>query len=135
MYTGLKVFGGIYLVYIAYKIWKIPGLSVVGSDKLPAQSGSLKRAFLLGLMTQLSNPKTAIVFASVFATFLPAEMPPYGYAILCGLAFMFDFIWYATVSVVLSTTKAQQFYSKYSIYISKLAGGFLGFMGIKLVLS
>lgn len=135
LYTGLKVFGGLYLAYIAYKIWKSPGLSVIASDKQPAQPGSLKRAFLIGLMTQLSNPKTAIVFASVFAAFLPAEMPPYGYAILCGLAFVFDFSWYAIVSVVLSTAKAQRVYSKYSVYISKLAGGFLGFMGIKLALS
>ena len=135
LYTALKIFGGLYLAYIAYKIWRSPALTVVAEENPRAKPGSLPRAFLLGLMTQLSNPKTAIVFASVFAAFLPADIPSYGYAILCLLAFVFDFSWYALVSVLLSTAKAQRAYSKYSVYISKLAGGFLGFMGIKLALS
>lgn len=135
LYTGLKLFGGAYLCFIAYKIWQSPSLEVSDNSCPSAKSGSLKKSFLLGLMTQLSNPKTAIVFASVFAAFLPAEVPSYGYLILCVLAFVFDFSWYAIVSVVLSTAKAQRAYGKYSGYISKLAGSFLGFMGVKLALS
>ena len=38
-------------------------------------AGGWRKSFVIGLATQLSNPKTAIWYASVFAAFLPA-IPP-----------------------------------------------------------
>jgi threonine/homoserine/homoserine lactone efflux protein len=78
-YMALKIAGGIYLCYLAYTIWR-------NSDKLmekkTAHSANntpphknIFRLFFIGFLTQLSNPKTAIVFASIFAAFLPEKLP------------------------------------------------------------
>ncbi len=36
---------------------------------------TLRRAFMTGLITQLSNPKIAIVLASIFTALLPQRNP------------------------------------------------------------
>jgi hypothetical protein len=48
--------------------------------KLPGSTS--QRSFWLGLLTQLSNPKTAVVYASVFVSLLPAHMPLWAVLVL-----------------------------------------------------
>ncbi|MBN4055575.1 LysE family translocator [bacterium AH-315-K03] len=132
VYVFLKVIGGLYLCFLAYKIWisaQVPMLN--DTTNQPCRAGVF-RSFFVGLFTQLSNPKTAVVFMGVFAAFLPEQVPSNSYLFVCLLAFIIDASWYCLVSVVLSTKKAQRTYSKYKFYISRVAGGFMGFMGLKL---
>ena len=92
LYALLKIAGGIYLCYLAYKIWKS---SKIQSDEIIENNNvnGVFKSFLLGFITQISNPKTAIVFAGVFAAFLPSEVPAYSYLILCILSFVVDAVW------------------------------------------
>ena len=133
IYTLLKIVGGLYLCFLAYKLWITAQQPVELNTETQPQTTGLVKSFALGLITQLSNPKTAIVFGGVFAAFLPAEVPAYGYLILCVLAFVIDFGWYATVAVVLSTPKAQTGYARFKKYINRAASGVMGLMGLKLV--
>lgn len=64
---------------------------------------SLTRAFLLGLATQLSNPKAAVVYAAIFATFLPQGTTlPIGIALVV-LVFLLETSWYSLVTLVMSS--------------------------------
>ena len=132
MYSGLKVAGGLYLCYLAYKMYKNSN-EVSGLQEQQAKPASLCRMFLRGLFTQLSNPKTAIVFASAFAAFLPATAPQYGYLLVCVTAFLIDTAWYLMVSRLLGSGKSQQLYAKFKKTINRLGAGFMGLMGIKLI--
>ena len=49
-----------------------------------------KQAYRYGLITQLSNPKIAVVLASVFTALLPKEIPNYYYVALPVICFMID---------------------------------------------
>src|SRR3954468_724349 len=70
VYLGLKVAGGLYLIWIAINIWRGARKPLaVAEDDAPSQS-MLLQSFRLGLVTQLSNPKIVIVFSSVFAALL-----------------------------------------------------------------
>jgi threonine/homoserine/homoserine lactone efflux protein len=72
LYVGLKALGGLYLCYLGFLIFrsaKRPLAIVAGSGQ---GSSRPLRSFWPGVTTQVSNPKTAIVYASVFAAFLPA---------------------------------------------------------------
>ena len=133
LYTLLKIFGSLYLGFLAFKLWRsasepMPSRSNVSSNKL-------FRSFILGLITQLSNPKTAIIFAGVFAAFIPQNLPPFSYVLLCTLAFIIDLAWYSLVTVALSTRKAQSIYTRYKTQICKVSAGFIGLISIKLAAS
>lgn len=133
VYLTIKVLGGLYLCFLAYKIWSSDHTSAIQKAGQTDQRRGAIHAFFIGLATQLSNPKAAIAFVGIFAAFLPAEVPSYSYIIFCLLAFTIDTTWYSMVAVLLSTKKAQQAYMKYNKYICRVAGGFIGLMGLKLI--
>ncbi|MFX7764057.1 hypothetical protein ABTK05_20580, partial [Acinetobacter baumannii] len=64
-------------------------------DASPSMS---RRSLWLGLVTQISNPKTAIAYTRVFAAFLPAEtsLPFKGLTLL--LVFLIEAGWYGLVA-------------------------------------
>lgn len=134
LYSTLKIFGGLYLCFLALRLWRHSNIPLDIKKDTVTTTGYL-RLFYVGLVTQLSNPKTAIVFASVYAAFLPENMASHIYVVLCLLAFLIDGGWYVIISLLLSTRKVQNSYSKLKIYIDRMASGFMGFLGAKLIIS
>ena len=134
MYVALRALGGAYLLYLAYKMWKRAAepMKLIAPEE--ANTTNFLKAVLLGLTTQLSNPKTAIIIGSIFAALLPKETPAYSEALLCLLAFTGDIVWYSLVVLLLSTKRAQHAYLRFKRHIDRLAGGLLGLLGVKLII-
>ena len=64
------------------------------------ESNTYKKAFFKGLLVQLSNPKTIIILAGIFAAFLPSNIPAFTYLILFILVFHFNkLISYSIMSI------------------------------------
>jgi threonine/homoserine/homoserine lactone efflux protein len=97
--------------------------------------GTLMRTFLLGLGTQLSNPKTAIVYASIFAALLPRDGPLLLSLLLPVLIFCIEAGWYMIVAVLLSTASPRSAYLRYKVWIDRAAGDVMAALGLKLVAS
>jgi threonine/homoserine/homoserine lactone efflux protein len=134
LYGIFKLFGGVYLLYLAYKIWKHSGESLLMDMKLEKSSKGFFKAMLFGFITQISNPKTAIIIGSIFAALLPKELPAYSELLLCLIAFSIDAIWYSMVVFLLSTKKSQKIYLRFKKYIDRVAGTLLAALGIKIAL-
>ncbi len=135
LYRTFKVLGGLYLIYLAYKILKHSGESLSVDDmKIQKKSKGFIKAILFGFLTQISNPKTAIIIGSIFAALLPQELPSYSEILLCLLAFSIDAIWYCTVVLLLSTNKSQKLYLKFKKYIDRVGGTLLAGLGLKLAI-
>ena len=131
-YLALKIFGGLYLLWLAYKIIKHakePMESTEGS----VNNMSYAQAFRLGLITQLSNPKIAIVLASIFTALLPKEIPTYFYVVLPMLCFFIDAGWYSLVAVALSAEGPRKVYLKSKAIFDRIAGGVMTLLGLKLI--
>ncbi len=135
LYIGLKVIGGIYLCILGYRIYR--------SARDPLEIEQLKddsmqkttSAFLVGLITQISNPKTAIVYASVFAAFLPITISPVlGIAIIVSV-FAIETGWYSIVAAVLAARKPRNIYLAYKAWVDRAAGLVMGALGTKLLAS
>ncbi|MDO6708169.1 LysE family translocator [Photobacterium sp. 1_MG-2023] len=134
LYLTFKILGGAYLCVLAYRIWKI-------SDQPASQAAPLhtqKHAgswLMYGFTTQLCNPKTALVFSSVFAALLPAEVPSGTPYLISAGVFLSNFGWYACVAILLSTEKAQSVYLSFKKAFCRTAGGLLGIFGLKMMAS
>lgn len=134
LYGALKIVGGMYLVYLAYKMWKYSATPLDTHMSLEQKPKSFVKAILFGFATQMSNPKTAIIIGSIFAALLPQEIPPFGTLFVCLIAFIIDVSWYSCVVGLLSTQKAQKIYLRTKKYIDRVAGSVLGALGLKLAL-
>ena len=70
IYIAIKVAGAFYLLYLALSLWKSANHSAKTEDMRQDSGRGMFRSFAVGLMTQLSNPKTAIWYASIFTVLL-----------------------------------------------------------------
>lgn len=133
LYLTLKVAGGVYLIYLAIRIWR--GAKQPLSLEVPTVATAIgfRRSFLIGLATQLSNPKTAIAYGSIFAALLPATMPGWTFAVLLPLIFAIETGWYTVVAVVFSSAPPRAAYLRSKAWIDRIAGGIIGALGIKLI--
>lgn len=131
-YLALKICGGLYLLWMAFKIIKHAKEPIDAGDDVSSQM-SLRRAFTTGLITQLSNPKIAIVLASIFTALLPKEIPTYFYFVLPILCFFIDAGWCSLVAVALSAEKPRKVYLKFKAGFDRAAGAVMTVLGLKLI--
>lgn len=136
LYLLLKIAGGLYLAYLGIRIWRGAGEAREHHSAEPGSgTRSAARSFVLGLTTQISNPKTAIVYASVFAAFLPTA-PTLAFSLgVSALVFAIESGWYALVAVALSAQRPRHAYLRYQGWIDRAAGGVMLALGLKLVSS
>jgi threonine/homoserine/homoserine lactone efflux protein len=139
LYLAIKGLGGAYLVYLGLRIWRgaRQPLAVMqeAGDSPQRLQGRGKRTFLLGLATQVSNPKTAVVYASIFAAFLPREVPLVLALAVPAVIFCIETGWYSIVALALSSAAPRSTYLRYKVWIDRAAGGVMGLLGLRLVWS
>ena len=131
-YLALKICGGLYLLWLAYKIIK-HAKEPIEADQSVSSQMSLRRAFTTGLITQLANPKIAIVLASIFTALLPKEIPTYYYFVLPMLCFFIDAGWGSLVAGALSAEKPRRVYLKFKAVFDRAAGVVMTVLGLKLI--
>jgi threonine/homoserine/homoserine lactone efflux protein len=133
VYTALQVAGAAYLFLIAYRLWKSAPKPLEMADHELVRQNLPRRALLLGLATQLSNPKTAIVYASVFSAILPRHPSLSAVAVMSVTVFAIEFGWYALVAIAFSTGRARQAYARGKKCIDRLAAGAMTALGVKIL--
>lgn len=131
-YLLLKICGGLYLLWLAYKIIRHAKEPIEMQNPALAPM-SLRRAYLTGFITQMSNPKIAIVLASIFTALLPKDIPNYFYVALPVLCFFIDAGWCSLVAVALSAEKPRRVYLKFKAGFDRAAGGVMTVLGLKLI--
>jgi threonine/homoserine/homoserine lactone efflux protein len=134
LYLVLKVLGGLYLAYLGLRIWRSAKepISVVG---VISERTSKLKSLGSGFTTQVSNPKTAIVYASVFAAFMPATQSLAFDLVLIALVFTIETTWYAVVALALSSERPRLTYLRYKTWVDRIAGGVMIALGLKLASS
>jgi threonine/homoserine/homoserine lactone efflux protein len=133
LYLGLKIVGAAYLIYLAIRLWRGAAAPIAAADVAPGRIGSRRRSFALGLATQLSNPKTAMVYASIFTALLPADQPPWLAAIVLPCIFAIEAGWYAIVAVAFSSERPRRGYLRSKRWIDRAAGAVMGLLALKLI--
>jgi threonine/homoserine/homoserine lactone efflux protein len=136
LYLTLKIGGGGYLAYLGYRIWKGAKSPLMVAERCTqGPHHSLKRSFILGLSTQLSNPKTAIVYGSIFASLLPRDVPVVLMVALPIVVFSIEAGWYSIVALLLASASPRDAYLRYKSWVDRAAGGVMALLGIRLVVA
>jgi threonine/homoserine/homoserine lactone efflux protein len=136
LYWLLKVAGGLYLSWIGIRIWRHASEPILGESGVPpVPTRSPIRAFATGLTTQISNPKTAVVYASVFAAFLPEVTSLAFNVAIAAIVFPIETGWYSLVALALSAPGPRSGYLRCKRGLDRLAGCVMVALGLKLMLS
>ena len=135
LYGALKIFGGIYLAYLAIRIYRGANQSMSVDINPATDHHSLGRSFLISFITQISNPKAAIIYGGIFAALLPEKTPFSFYYILPPLVFIVETGWYLVVTLVLSTASSRAVYLRSKSLYDRLAAAAMAGLSIKLLSS
>ncbi|EZQ12509.1 LysE family transporter [Acinetobacter sp. Ver3] len=100
-----------------YKSFK---LDAIDENQLPLKA---EKYFLMGLFTNLSNPKTLIYFSSVFSLALTASAPEMLKIQLAVIIPIQTFLTFTFLMVVLARPKIKQLYQRSGHYIDMASGG------------
>jgi threonine/homoserine/homoserine lactone efflux protein len=71
LYTGIKIIGAVYLLWLAWSAARPGGKSAFTPEQVPAESSG--KLLVKGMMTNLLNPKTAILYITVIPQFVDRE--------------------------------------------------------------
>jgi threonine/homoserine/homoserine lactone efflux protein len=134
LYLILKIAGGAYLMYLGYCIWRGAKKPLAAADGTQPAGGGWRKSFAIAFATQISNPKTAIWYASVFAAFLPNPIPTWMFWSVPPLIFALEAGWYTIVALAFSAAKPRALYLGAKLWIDRFAGGIVGLLGGRLIL-
>ncbi len=134
--TIIKVSGGLYLLWLAYKSFKsasavhdIDAQALAGGPRSPM--GYLVR----GLVIQMTNPKAALAWIAIVSLGLQANAPFWvGAAIVVGTAVLSAVI-HCIYAIAFSTPMMVRVYSRARRWIQSALGAFFAFAGLKLLTS
>jgi len=128
VFLAVKVIGAGYLGYIGYSMIRHAKVAL-GS---PEASKAANSGFLSGFVVQLSNPKTIVVYTSVFAALMPKEPEIW---LLAGLPLtigLIEGVWYAFVAIAFAKSWANRGYGAAKKSIDRLAGTLMILLALRL---
>jgi RhtB (resistance to homoserine/threonine) family protein len=134
LFSIMKAMGGCYLLWL--------GISSILSKKSKLSNTSEKtlvdisgwRAFIIGFLTNVLNPKAMLFFLSLF-TIILNPLPPIWVVLTCALiVFLTALIWFTTVATFLTNAPIQKVFLRFEKPINTLLGFILVYLGLKVLL-
>ena len=130
LFTAMKIVGALFLLWIAWQIFRHAAEPVDLGGNGEDHGGN---PILKGFTTQMSNPKPAVFFGSIFVAMLPAAVPLWLTAALIAVVTFNEFWWYTIVALFFGTVPVRRFYLRAKAWIDRATGLFLGALGLRLL--
>ena len=137
LYQGVKLVGAAYLLFVGLRMilgaWRN-----TASGPGPAaarRSACGGRAFRFGLLTDLSNPKAAAFFTSLFAVAVPPTAPLWFDVLIVATVVVIAGGWYALAACLVSLEQVARVYRRSQRAITAVTGAVFVALGARLALS
>jgi len=146
LYRALRLLGAAYLVYLGLRLlragWRRPGAATLRALPVPENPPPAppparpplggRNPFVAGLLTTLSNPKSAVFWTSAFLVAVPPHAPAWVYAAIVATIAVQSALWYGAVALLFSTGPARQSYLRLARWLDLVAGGVMIALGLKI---
>lgn len=128
-YVALKIVGGAYLVWIAFKMWRH------ALDPLPDPAESSRgMGFLGGMVLNLSNPKPALFYSAVLLSIFPAFLTAGDKLAIYATAVSVELAFYTALATLMALPWLRRRYYAAKFWIDRAAGLAIGLLGLSLIL-
>lgn len=136
MLTVLKILGGLYLLWLAYKAFRS---AMKGNDAhlatIIGQNLSWRKLYLRGLGIHLTNPKAILAWISLLSLGLPPGAPPSVIGIYIAGCLTIGFLTFNGIALLFSMGPVLRGYRKARRYIEASMGAFFAFAGVKMLMA
>lgn len=131
LFVGMKVAGALFLLWIAFQIFRHANAPI----EMGESNGEAMRRnpFVRGFLTQISNPKVAVFFGSIFVAMLPQDVPTWMMLALLAIVTTNEVVWYVLVALCFGSTPVRRFYIGAKKWIDRVTGLFLGALSLRIL--
>jgi threonine/homoserine/homoserine lactone efflux protein len=134
LYLSFKIAGGCYLIYLGLKQFKRKTPVVAGeSGPVDGAGRTLLSVYGQGFLGNMTNPKSALFVATIFATAMPASVPPTLLALAVLTMASLSFSWYSGVALLFSSRRMARAYERSRKWLDRFAGSCYLLFGAHLV--
>ena len=126
---ALQVAGGVYLLYVAIRLWRSSGAASVDRTS----SVSSWAAFRRGFLTNITNPKVALFFGSIFATSFPAAPSPILQGSAVAMVVLNALCWHTLLAYLFSREGVRAAYARTRGLANRIASVTMGALGLSLL--
>lgn len=133
---GIKIFGGLYLLWLAYKSFKsaasrhdIEAKELAGGRRTPL--GYFKRGYII----QMTNPKAALAWIAIISLGLKQGAPLWVGAVIVVGTFLLSVVIHILYAVAFSTPVMVSIYGRARRGIQGVLGTFFALAGLRLLTS
>ena len=136
LFSILKFAGAAYLIWLGIGALRAaPPALPEGLEAKPRRQMTVRRAFGIGFLTNLLNPKAVLFFLSLFTTLVSAATPAPTKALYVASMSAMLFIWFALVSVFFTTPKIRAGFYRMGQWFNRATGAALIFLAIRVAVS
>jgi len=121
----VRILGGCYLAWLGFRLLMAKPQTMAIHDEGEQHHGN---PLLFGFLVTMTNPKAIVLFASVFATAVTEATPVWLMVAMIALVFASALMWYALVSLFMSSGPVIRRFQRLGHWIERLAG--VCFIGI-----
>lgn len=129
----LGVVGGGYLAWLGFKGWRA-ALTGAPSDIMALEGLGLWRDAGHGLVVTATNPKVALMWASISTFVSPAIMSPGALVVFAGVSAVILFAIYGSYGVLFSLRRVRRLYARFQSVSDAAFGTVFGGIGIGMVI-
>lgn len=131
LFVGMKVAGALFLLWIAFQIFRHANAPIeMGEGNGEAMR---RNPFVRGFLTQISNPKVAVFFGSIFVAMLPQDVPTWMMLSLIAIVTTNEVVWYVLVALCFGSAPVRRFYIDAKKWIDRVTGLFLGALSLRIL--
>ena len=130
----VKIGGAAYLMWFGCRLIVKARAGEPGMARASV-TGGLRKAFVQGFATNITNPKSVAFFAAIFASATPAHMSPVTFVAMLAMVALVATTWYGFVALVLSHAGIASGYRGYRAWIDRVCGGLIVGLGIRQLLT
>ncbi|SAL16756.1 LysE family translocator [Caballeronia humi] len=129
----VKVFGGVYLLWLAFRSGKSALMARPVAGASPANKQSLRRLYTRGALLHLTNPKAILVWISVVALASPAQASHSHMAAVVGGCLCIGVTVFGSYAALFSTAAARRGYVAARRWLDGCLAIVFGVAGIRLL--
>ena len=134
LFWVVKLFGAGYLIWFGVQLLRKSGHALPEKPNTVSRSNVFK-SFRSGFITNLSNPKAMVFYASVFSSVIPHNATQSTLVTMIVAVAAISLSWYGIVALVLSGNNAAKLYRRGKPLIERLSGGLLVVFGLRQALA
>lgn len=132
----IKVFGGCYLLWLAYKSFKAAAAERdLQATELAGGRRSPMGYAIRGYIVQMTNPKAALAWIAIISLGISNGAPVWVGATIVAGTFVLSLVIHVMYAVAFSTPVMVRIYGRARRYIQATLGVFFAFAGVKLLTS